>query len=112
METIDLQHFDNLAANCSNLTALTMNFLGSTNYEIRHALWKMVLTMVKQASNLSDLSLHCSGLDGRGQDLCDSLQESNTTSLTIMQFACHEGFFSSNEKCKQWAAIFKKQTGL
>ena len=64
--TIDHQHLLNLAAKCSNLGSLTMNFMGSTSSQMSNTLWNMVLTMVKQASGLSRLSLHCSGIGGSG----------------------------------------------
>ena len=64
--TIDHQHLLNLAAKCSNLRSLTMNFMGSTSSQMSNTLWNMVLTMVKQASSLSRLSLHCSGIGGSG----------------------------------------------
>ena len=110
--TIDHQHLFNLAAKCSNLRSLTMNFMGSASSQMKDTIWNMALTMVKQASSLSSLSLHCSGLGGSGYDLCASLQESNTTSLNLMSFASNQGLFSSEEVCKQWAALIKKQTGL
>ena len=64
--TIDHQHLLNLAKKCGNLRSLTMNFMGYVSSQLNDTIWNMVLTMVKQASSLSSLNLHCSGLGGSG----------------------------------------------
>ena len=79
---------------------------------MQEAMWKMVVAIAKQATNLAILDLQHSGIARNGLDLCASLSETNITSLTMLRMCSNDVLFDTEDKCTQWRGIIKKQTGL